>query len=78
MNKPYSVLIVEDDANLNRGVGYALEKENYRVFSAENIANARRILKEETIRLMILDLNLPTAMALIFAGNCVKPPNCPF
>lgn len=77
MNKPYSVLIVEDDANLNRGVGYALEKENYRVFSAENIANARRILKEETIRLMILDLNLPDGDGVDFCRELRKTSQLP-
>lgn len=77
MNKPYSILMVEDDANLNRGVSYALKKENYRVFSAGCLGEAAKLLKEQSFELMILDLNLPDGDGLDFCRELRKTSQLP-
>ena len=32
-----SILVVEDDENLNRGITFSLKKSGYEVFSAESV-----------------------------------------
>jgi two-component system, OmpR family, alkaline phosphatase synthesis response regulator PhoP len=54
-----SVLLVEDEENLASLVRAYLEKENYRVISVVTGAEALRAIEAETVRLVVLDLNLP-------------------
>jgi DNA-binding response OmpR family regulator len=54
-----SVLLVEDEENLASLVQAYLEQEGYRVVSAGTGADALRIVDEEPVRLVILDLALP-------------------
>ena len=37
-----SILVVEDDENLNRGITFSLKKSGYEVFSAESVKKADR------------------------------------
>ncbi len=60
------VLIVEDDYALGKGVGIALQSENLCVILKHNIQDARLVLREEKIDLMILDINLPDGNGLAF------------
>jgi DNA-binding response OmpR family regulator len=54
-----SVLLVEDEENLASLVQAYLEQEGYRVVSVGSGEEALRVVGEEPIRLVILDLNLP-------------------
>jgi DNA-binding response OmpR family regulator len=56
---PGSVLLVEDEENLASLVQAYLEQEGYRVVSAGTGAEALRVVDEEPVRLVVLDLNLP-------------------
>ncbi|MBL7575624.1 DNA-binding response regulator, OmpR family, contains REC and winged-helix (wHTH) domain [Peptoniphilus asaccharolyticus DSM 20463] len=51
-----SILIVEDDKNLNKGLMLAL-KDNYRTFTADSIQGALEHVSKSD--LIILDMNLP-------------------
>lgn len=51
-----SILIVEDDKNLNKGLMLAL-KDNYRTFTADSIQGALEYVSKSD--LIILDMNLP-------------------
>ncbi|WP_455257021.1 response regulator transcription factor [Peptoniphilus asaccharolyticus] len=51
-----SILIVEDDKNLNKGLMLAL-KDNYRTFTADSIKGALEDVSKSD--LIILDMNLP-------------------
>lgn len=51
-----SILIVEDDKNLNKGLMLAL-KDNYRTFTADSIQGALEHVNKSD--LIILDMNLP-------------------
>lgn len=53
------ILIVEDDVNLNQGLAYTLEKEQYEVYSAGTLREAREIYGKEPVNLVLLDVNLP-------------------
>ena len=54
-----TILLIEDDNALNTGLSYALEVEGYRVHSARDISEGKKILQEEQADLLLLDGNLP-------------------
>lgn len=53
------ILIVEDDQQLSQGIFLALSGQDYRCFQSNCIALARKQLKENSIDLVLLDINLP-------------------
>ena len=57
--KSYKVLIAEDDKNLLDILRYNLEKEGYRVVTAQNGAHALEKTQREKPDLIILDIMLP-------------------
>lgn len=66
-----SILLLEDDENLNRGISLKLGKEGYRVFSSCTISEAESIFRKATIDLVISDITLPDGSGLDF-GNMVR------
>ena len=66
-----SILLLEDDENLNRGIRLKLDKEGYHVFSAETILEAKAIFSKEDIDLVISDISLPDGSGLDF-GKMVR------
>lgn len=54
-----SILVLEDDRELNNTIYHSLMKENYRVFSAHLCKEAKLLIDKNTIDLAILDVNLP-------------------
>ncbi|WP_164845522.1 response regulator transcription factor [Anaerosphaera multitolerans] len=60
------VLIVEDDINLNKGIGIVLEELTDEICSAHTLEEAKEIVLNEEIDLMVLDLNLPDGDGLDF------------
>lgn len=61
-----SILLLEDDANLNRGIALTLQKEGYRVFSAYSVKEAEEIFEKETLAMVISDITLPDGDGLSF------------
>lgn len=53
------ILIIEDDKELNRGVGFTLKKEGYEVLSAYNKTEGKQIILNNRIDFLLLDINLP-------------------
>ncbi len=66
-----TILLLEDDKNLNRGISLKLEKEGYEVYSAVTIAQAREMFQTETIDMVISDITLPDGSGLDF-GKFVR------
>lgn len=66
-----TILLLEDDANLNRGISLKLEKEGFRVFAAHTIKEAEAIFEKEEIHLVISDITLPDGNGLEF-GKLVR------
>ncbi len=61
-----TILVIEDDEGLNRGISFSLNKENYKVLSARNLAEGRIYLKTHDIDIVLLDINLPDGDGLAF------------
>ena len=61
-----NILIIEDDPDLNKTIGYALEKAGYGVFRADSIRKAETIFVREKICLVLLDVNLPDGEGYTF------------
>ncbi len=59
------ILVVEDDIIIGGGIKLYLEKKNYEIVLAENIARAERAL-EASFDLILLDINLPDGNGLDF------------
>ncbi len=53
------ILIVDDEASILAMLKEAFNQDGYTVRTAENAEDALKILKDETIRVMFLDLKLP-------------------
>lgn len=54
-----TILIVEDDENLSRGITFAFEKDGYSIISANTIKAGKSCFNQHDIDLIILDLGLP-------------------
>ena len=55
------ILIVEDDWEMNQGIGYILREEGYDTVSAHSIAEGKEVYETygERVDLVLLDVNLP-------------------
>ena len=63
-----TILLLEDDENLNRGIALKLQKEGYQVFSAFQISEAEKLFDENRIDLVISDITLPDGNGLEFCS----------
>lgn len=66
-----TILLLEDDENLNRGISLKLSKEGYRVLSALSQSEAKNLWKVNNIQMVISDINLPDGNGLEF-GKSVR------
>lgn len=55
----YNILVCDDDKEIVKAIEIYLVKENYNVLKAYNGAEALKVLKENTIHLIILDIMMP-------------------
>lgn len=67
-----SILLLEDDENLNRGISMRLEKEGYRVFSAFGVKEAKTYFDNEEINLIISDITLGDGNGIDFCSDIRK------
>ncbi|GAA6408236.1 response regulator transcription factor [Blautia hominis] len=61
-----TILLLEDDENLNRGISMRLEKEGYHVLSAFGASKAEELFENNEIHLIISDINLKEGSGLDF------------
>ncbi|SEJ99632.1 two-component system, OmpR family, response regulator [Sphingobium sp. AP50] len=54
-----TIVVVDDDADIRDLIVGQLRQENYRLFGASNLAELRQYLRDESVDLIVLDLNLP-------------------
>lgn len=64
-----TILIVEDDVSLNKGIMLTLAQDGLNIKQAYDISSAERIYNEEPIDLIILDINLPDGNGLEFCES---------
>ncbi len=60
------IVIVEDDRALSNGIAFALRGEDLVFTKAYTLQEARKIVMEESVDLIILDINLPDGNGLEF------------
>lgn len=72
--QPQTILLVEDDIEMTAMLRMMLRRENYRVLSSETTAEARHILENETVHLMLLDWMLPDQDGVSFAKSLRNAP----
>ena len=66
-----TILLLEDDERLNRGISLKLTKEGYKVFSVCTVKEAVRVFECENIHLIISDITLPDGDGLDF-GRMIR------
>lgn len=59
INKKETILVVEDDPQINKYLTYTLNAEGYRLITVDTGQNALHMLVSEHVDLMLLDLGLP-------------------
>jgi len=74
MLEKISVLILDDESNSTEEIFEFLQKEGYRVYSANSAKTGLAIVKREKIDVIILDLYLPDSNGLDLLGK-VKTEN---
>ena len=72
-----TILIIEDDNNLSRGIAFSLEKEGFAVYCAETLNTGRDLFIRNSIDLVILDLNLPDGDGVDFCKYIRKESSVP-
>lgn len=65
----YSVLIVDDDKEIRKLIDIYLKSEGYSTFQAENGIEAMKIIEDEKIDVIILDVMMPVMNGI---ETCVK------
>ena len=66
MIKKSNILVVGDDRKLNEGIMLALKNNVYTFSQCRTIADARKIMQNEDISLILLDVNLPDGDGIEF------------
>lgn len=66
-----TILLLEDDKSLNRGISFALQKEGYQVYSTFTIAEAKESFHLKGADMVISDITLPDGSGLEF-GQMVR------
>lgn len=61
-----SILLLEDDDSLNRGVSLKLTRQGYQVYAATTIAQAKSLFTGHPVDLVICDIGLPDGSGLDF------------
>ena len=70
-----TILLLEDDRNLNRGISMRLEKEGFRVLSAFTASGAEDLFEKNEVHLIISDINLSEGSGLDFCRKIREKSN---
>jgi DNA-binding response OmpR family regulator len=72
-----TILLIEDDEGLSRGIDFTLSKEGYQVLTAKALSQGMRLVQENPVDLILLDLNLPDGDGLEFCKEVRKTSDVP-
>lgn len=73
-----TVLVVEDDEMLNAGICFNIQNNSWKALSAQSIAEAKKLIQENKIDLVLLDVNLPDGNGFEFSKVIKEQKNLPF
>ena len=71
------ILLVEDNLMIAKGLEYSFKQENYNLIVATNLKQAAKVIEDNKIDLIILDIALPDGNGLDFYENKIKTLNIP-
>ncbi len=74
----YNILVIEDDEMLNAGICFNIQNNNWQTVSSYNIKDAKNIIKESKVDLILLDVNLPDGNGFEFSKIIKEKFNIPF
>ncbi len=72
-----TILIIEDDEGLSRGICFALTKENYNILSATSLSQGKQYIHSNKPDLILLDINLPDGDGYSFCKEIREEINAP-
>ncbi|CAM4497473.1 response regulator transcription factor [Paenibacillus typhae] len=72
-----TLLIVEDDRSLNKGIALSLTQNGLRIEQAYTLAMAEQIVAETRIDLILLDINLPDGSGLDYCERLRRTSQVP-
>lgn len=64
-----TILLLEDDESLNRGISLKLEKEGYEVLCAQGVSRAKELFEQHPVDLVISDITMEDGSGLDFCRN---------
>lgn len=67
-----TLLIIEDDLEMNNALSIFFQKEKYKVYQAFNSLEAEKYLKENDIQIIIADIGLPGESGLNYIHRLLK------
>lgn len=70
-----TILLLEDDQNLNRGISLKLSREGYNLLSAFTVREARELFAGENPDMIISDITLPDGSGLDFCSEVRRTSN---
>lgn len=71
------MLLIEDNLMIAKGLEYSFKQENYNLIVATNLKQAAKVIEDNKIDLIILDITLPDGNGLDFYENKIKTLNIP-
>ena len=72
-----TILIIEDDEGISRGICFTLTKENYKIILADSLNQGRQVLRMNKPDLILLDVNLPDGDGYTFCKEIREELNVP-
>lgn len=72
-----NILVVDDERLIVKGLKHSLEQQGYKVFPAYNGSEALKIIEEEKIHFIILDLMLPDIDGMMLCKKIREDHNMP-
>lgn len=70
-----TILLLEDDESLNRGIALKLEKEGYRVCSAHGVTEAKKLFATHQVDLIISDITMDDGNGMEFCREIRRSSN---
>ena len=73
----YNILVVDDDKEIVKAIEIYLGKENYNIFTAYDGEQALKVIQENEIHLVILDVMMPKKDGIETLSEIRKDKNIP-